>query len=672
MTERQLRDRVTGVAVAMAAGASSEFRRDLTNRLETLWRVHQNNPTFFLLLASREISDLTKVSALAIRRLLLTGANAAWITGAAMTLDGVPQEARRVIDNLADPISPAEVYRAFGNESGEPDELTRFPRIRTAASLIAETPVSETAWGAAASNNDYRVRFTVEGLEQDAATTVRDKLADVVESGPSLRKFKEEVSEAIDTSALGPGTLERVYRTNLQRAFRESSEAMVSAPGVADIFRYVIRTPIRDSRLTTLCAELSRSGIQGTGIFRIDDPTWKATAIPSHFNCVLPGTRVAVPGKVVATMKSFHRGPVIEIGFASGHRLAVTPNHPVLTRSGLVPARFLNKGSEVVRCPDAHRVFASVYPDNHDIPSLIEDVVASFDMAGEMCSGRVPSASEDFHGDGVFRDGDVDVVWSSRHLLSTLNSVKMEHGREFSFGHDDSGSVDFSSTSRLGQSFGGRGGTFRGFVGGRDLMGSLFGGHTGPFDLLCFRSSANRSAVFADNSIDYSTIYSELPRKRVARFAGKIPGNHPRFVREHDLSSGRFPRPLGTGGNSVVAEYSVQNDLGESVRVAQFANRFSGEVLFDDVTFVRYHQFRGHVYNLHCDPYHLYASDDIITGNCRCQSTPITIKQAARRGIDSASEWLETGEDPLDFVEFPSLSPEARKTWEEFRAYAAG
>ena len=43
--------------------------------------------------------------------------------------------------------------------------------------------------------------------------------------------------------------------------------------------------PIRDARLTELCAIVSRSGLQRTGIYRADDPEWRRLRPPRHYNC---------------------------------------------------------------------------------------------------------------------------------------------------------------------------------------------------------------------------------------------------------------------------------------------------------------------------------------------------------------------------------------------------
>ena len=59
-------------------------------------------------------------------------------------------------------------------------------------------------------------------------------------------------------------------------------------------------------------------------------------------NCFLPGTRVS--GLFVAGLKARYSGPMIELQTAQGARLSVTPNHPVLTDQGWIPAHCVIEG----------------------------------------------------------------------------------------------------------------------------------------------------------------------------------------------------------------------------------------------------------------------------------------------------------------------------------------
>lgn len=130
-------------------------------------------------------------------------------------------------------------------------------------------------------------------------------------------------------------------------------------------------------------------------------------------NCVLPGNRIRATG-LVAAMAARYSGPAIEIITERGHRLTVTPKHPILTSSGLVPAERLGPGDDVVSDLLPGQM-SSAYQHIADEPARIEDVVAALVMivgTGDRLVGR----PTDFHGDGRFVDGDVDVMWADGYL----------------------------------------------------------------------------------------------------------------------------------------------------------------------------------------------------------------------------------------------------------------
>lgn len=56
--------------------------------------------------------------------------------------------------------------------------------------------------------------------------------------------------------------------------------------------------------------------------------------------------------------------------------------------------------------------------------------------------------------------------------------------------------------------------------------------------------------------------------------------------------------------------------------------------------------------------------------NCRCGFTPLSVRQAARRGIAEAKQWLETGIEPdHEFVAMPNFAPSP--SWQRVRAKVA-
>lgn len=65
-----------------------------------------------------------------------------------------------------------------------------------------------------------------------------------------------------------------------------------------------------------------------------------------HDNCCLEGERVS--GRFTGGLKARYSGPAVEVMTASGNRLRVTAQHPVLTTRGLVPAASLDKGDTLL------------------------------------------------------------------------------------------------------------------------------------------------------------------------------------------------------------------------------------------------------------------------------------------------------------------------------------
>lgn len=119
----------------------------------------------------------------------------------------------------------------------------------------------------------------------EALEHVREGLWNAVGLGDSLKTFRDHMRENVETSELGAGHLENVFRTGTGSAYAAGLDRLANHPGVADRFPYRERIPIEDSRITELCEHLARYGIEGTGIYRAADPAWQRTRPLSHFSC---------------------------------------------------------------------------------------------------------------------------------------------------------------------------------------------------------------------------------------------------------------------------------------------------------------------------------------------------------------------------------------------------
>lgn len=123
-------------------------------------------------------------------------------------------------------------------------------------------------------------------------------------------------------------------------------------------------------------------------------------------NCILPGTRVS--GAFVGGLKAWYSGPAREIQTARGHWLSITPNHPVLTTEGLVPAGAISEGMYLL-C-DALDVRRAMLRDVHDQhgPALVEDIFQA--LARQRGLRLAMVGALDLHGDARRVVGQVHVV----------------------------------------------------------------------------------------------------------------------------------------------------------------------------------------------------------------------------------------------------------------------
>lgn len=166
-----------------------------------------------------------------------------------------------------------------------PEEI-RFPKIEKAAESLQRRGVLTRDDFDEASESAKQKAFTVAGVQrEDTIETIRDVLADDVRAGTSLEGFTEMLSDRLTTSKLGPSHTETVYRTNVQAAFRDGRQALVDNPIVQSAFPYQEYFPIHDDRVRETHLQLGTLGLDGTGIYRLDDPFWDYFTPPWDFNC---------------------------------------------------------------------------------------------------------------------------------------------------------------------------------------------------------------------------------------------------------------------------------------------------------------------------------------------------------------------------------------------------
>jgi len=136
----------------------------------------------------------------------------------------------------------------------------------------------------------------------------------------------------------------------------------------------------------------------------VQNPAWRLECLPGD---------TPVSGAVVrAAHRRWFEGRVVEVVTASGRQFSATPNHPMLTRRGWVPAGALRQGDNLVRYGGHENARALGNDHEATPPTTIAQV---FDALAQLRPPeRVQAVRLDFHGDG--RDGDVDVARAAGDL----------------------------------------------------------------------------------------------------------------------------------------------------------------------------------------------------------------------------------------------------------------
>jgi hypothetical protein len=168
----------------------------------------------------------------------------------------------------------------------EDEPKLRLPIIeRAATNLFKRNVMTRPQWDAAVAEEQQKAFFITADLGAKAIEVVRDALVEDIAKGGTRRSFKQELSETLSGSPLGPAHLENIYRTNIQAAYRDGKESLASNPIVANLFPYCRYIPIRDGRTRDTHAQCGRLGLNGTGIYRRDDPFWNFFTPPWGYQC---------------------------------------------------------------------------------------------------------------------------------------------------------------------------------------------------------------------------------------------------------------------------------------------------------------------------------------------------------------------------------------------------
>ncbi len=488
------------------------------------------------------------------------------------------------------------------------------------------------------------------------------RASDIINRGVIAGRSTFEVAQDMSREfGKGQAQMEVIARTELlgiqgQAKFAQGQEMEKTSPGLRKQW-----VTVRDGRQRKTHDAVHLTSIPMKDTFKVGRAELRFPRDPAGgfaeevVQCFVTGT--LVQGTFQAGTRISYSGPVINLLTARGAKLTVTPNHPILTPGGFLPAKYLRKGHKLLHySPTGERSAAGVNAEQG--PTRIEEAFRTLSELGGKRHKAV--GADDFHGDGRSAQGDVDIVSATGVLLpdpgkrpaenecevvlegTAMGKAKIPGARPSHEGFNginsaparlpSGGELPSDSSATLGldrrpfqflrlgpasrinpslyeplanrsprQSMSVRQGLF----GGTLNVGPDYGAEAGNPKSIRLRADA----ALCECSVQPRGTDSDLMRQgpdRGARAPAADQARHAGDVRSglaNRNAEAMDPRPQGLVGN---AEFA-----------ADLLQRFPTTVFLDDLVHIENVNYVGQVYDLQ-SPHGWIVANNIFASNCRC------------------------------------------------------
>ena len=186
--------------------------------------------------------------------------------------------------NKLPPGEPPDAPFTLPEPEGEP--IVTLPVIAGAAADLASRRLLTRPEYDRLDESAKRAAFTVARMTSlDALEKVQTALVEGATHGETLAQFRARLEEAFDGSALGAAHTETVWRTNLAAAYTQGMQEVLADPLVGSEVPYVAYEAVHDSRTRPEHLAMEKYGLDGTNVYRADDPVMRTFAVPWDFNC---------------------------------------------------------------------------------------------------------------------------------------------------------------------------------------------------------------------------------------------------------------------------------------------------------------------------------------------------------------------------------------------------
>jgi HEAT repeat protein len=151
-----------------------------------------------------------------------------------------------------------------------------------ACDAVPAIPVKRPAW----ETRTARILAAAGIDDAHVANEIDKALRESFDKGPSFKDFRRIVKAALgDKQDVRDAQLEFVFRNYVMGAFAERENRQLENPIVQTVFPYAMYSATHDGRTADEHWALETLGIDGTNIYRCDDPVWLKFQPPWGLSC---------------------------------------------------------------------------------------------------------------------------------------------------------------------------------------------------------------------------------------------------------------------------------------------------------------------------------------------------------------------------------------------------
>ena len=266
-----------------------------------------------------------------------------------------------------------------------------------------------------------------EAFDEAMNETLSDIINESFDSGASVRATADAIQDRF--AGVARYRAEMLARTDLNTLANAASQiAAMKTFAAATIYKKWLTA--HDGRVRRAHAHAEGQTVPLAQPFRVGGfelmyPGDASAPIALTANCFPANTEVVFPG-LRNVWRRWYEGDVVEITDATGHKLTVTPNHPILRGDGVfVASGEIAEGDYLLRTNSGRDSLGA--PDPYRPPAEIGEIYRLAEITRP--AKRIRGAPQDFHGDG--RDGDVNVVSIDGSLRLNFDPVTDEEIEKF-------------------------------------------------------------------------------------------------------------------------------------------------------------------------------------------------------------------------------------------------